>query len=152
MKTKTMLYLGAGVAGLVAAIVLVRSSSKAAAAVKQGAAAALDAINPASPNNLVNRAVNTVVETGTGTPNSFGTWLAEKLDPTTRAAAAAGLTAPTPASRVSIDLGEYHETATRDDWESVFRSSPPLTIEIVGSSTSWRPGDGLPQLSDLNIP
>jgi hypothetical protein len=86
MKTNTMLYIGAGVAGIVAAILIFRGGSKVASAAAGAAGRVADAINPINPNNVFSQAANAVTQSTTGTPNSLGTWLAEKFDPTTRAA------------------------------------------------------------------
>lgn len=76
--------------------------------VKKTVAGAVDAVNPASQNNVVNRGVTAVVQAVTGTPNSLGTWLAEKFDPMTRAADAAMKSIQTPA---------YIQTWTNTDQE-----------------------------------
>lgn len=45
-------------------------------------AGALNYVNPASPNNIINRGVNTVVETVTGRPGeTLGTWIYDLFHP-----------------------------------------------------------------------
>lgn len=66
--------------------------------VKKAVTGAVDAVNPANQNNVVNRGVTAIVQAATGTPNTLGTWLAEKFDPTTRAADQAMRSVQTPAA------------------------------------------------------
>jgi hypothetical protein len=142
-STVAALYLATAVAGVVAAVWLVRKG----AAVLPGAASAVaDAVNPASSTNLVNRAANAIAsplfDIAAGNPlgtnvDSIGTKLYSWLNPNDNAGAIA--TAPVYPKPVqllklsdyatsvdlgdleagqgafAIDLGEYADTVAGDD-------------------------------------
>jgi hypothetical protein len=150
VKAQTVIVIAAGVAGLVAAIYLLKKGKDAAAAVKTAAGKVANAVNPLSDTNLAYSAANAVTQSLTGDAGtSFGSWLYDVTHPNA-VKANAPATRPTPA-RSSIDLGTYANTAADDDQAigsfarfggSMFDPlgntdrHDPLTIEIVGSGNS----------------
>ena len=113
MKASTLVYVAAGAAGIGLAIALLRGAKGA----KEAAGKVIEAVNPASPNNVAYKAANVITETLTGAPagsTSVGSWLYDFINPNVPKADAP--TRPTP--RVpSIDLGTYADTIARDDAE-----------------------------------
>lgn len=133
MQTKTIIYVGAGVAGVALAIWLLKSASKAATAAKAALGKAAEAVNPASPNNLAYQAASALTPQG-----SVGSYLYDLFN--TGAPKADAPTRATP-KMPSIDLGAY---PNRDDEGNPMPAfglgilpgdtRQPLTIEIIGSS------------------
>ena len=104
MKASTLVYVAAGAAGIGLAIALLRGAKGA----KEAAGKVIEAVNPASPNNVAYKAANVITETLTGAPagsTSVGSWLYDFINPNVPKADAP--TRPTP--RVpSIDLGQEY--------------------------------------------
>lgn len=99
-----------GVLAFAGAIVwkLYSRSGDIAQAVSDTVGTVVDAVNPASRTNIVNRAANAVYQSTSGTDNTIGTRLAELFNDATKAADRA--MKPT-----GIDLGSYADTVDRDD-------------------------------------
>jgi|SRR5882672_3198017 len=94
-----VILIGTGlVIGAVVLYKLAKSGVAAADTVKKSVTEVVNAINPANPDNIVNRQLTQVVQTLTGGPDTLGTWLAGKLDPASRQAErdAAALNQPSP--------------------------------------------------------
>lgn len=114
MKARTIVYIAGAVVGVYAAIALTKKVTDGASSVKEAAGRVIDAVNPASSNNLAIRGANAVTQAITGDSNeTLGGYLYGLLHPTQGRA-----DAPAGDRRAFIDIGGYESTATQDDWDA----------------------------------
>lgn len=86
---------------------------------QNAAGAVVNAINPASPTNVVSLAANAITQTVTGDPStSFGSFIYDLLNPDDMSGKIAIAPSTPRAAGAIIDINEYWANVERDDMEA----------------------------------